>query len=310
MGQSPFAIVRGQTFERSLFWNDAATLRSALGKAGVLPSNAKGFRDFRLRQNGGPYPSLDEALNATGEFLRELASAKSSQEQAAAPTVIAAAVVRIPGGMMLPEAILVVDVLVTTWGEGRPSVMVGEIKTYPDRGGYTDDSELATARAQAGVYVHGLRLVLEDLGLTHKIDVLDEGFLVLSRPGYSIPSIRANEDLRYQAARAERGFEKLRTIAARVGMTEDDETIIRTIQGAAVKYTDACVSFCDRAQSCHALALRNGDPAILGEDVSRFLGTTTLNRAIELLAGARPSTAAEEDLLRRVVEADRASAHR
>ena len=31
--------------------------------------------------------------------------------------------------------------------------MVGEIKTYPDRGGHTDGGELAQARAQAGVYI-------------------------------------------------------------------------------------------------------------------------------------------------------------
>jgi hypothetical protein len=164
--------------------------------------------------------------------------------------------------------------------------------------------ELATARAQAGVYIHGLRLVLQNLGLENAIDVLDSGFLVLSRPGYSVPSIRANEDLRYQAARAERGFEKLREIAARLAITTDNDAVIRQIQTAAVKYTDACVSFCDRAQSCHASALRNGDPVVLGQDVSRFVGATTLGRAIELLAGARPSNAAEEDLLRRIVEAN------
>lgn len=305
MGQSPFAIARGQTFERSLFRDGASRLREALVKAGVLPQTAQGFRDFRLRQGGGPYRSLDEALTATAEFLREFANARKPRERAAIPAVIAGAVVRIPGGMMLPEAILVIDVLVTASGKERPSLTVGEIKTYPDRAGYTDDAELATARAQAGVYVHGLRLVLDDLGLTGKIDVLDTGFLVLSRPGYSAPSIRANEDLRYQAARAERGFGRLREIAARLGMTADDDTIIRAVQGAPVKYTDACVSFCDRAQSCHAAALRDGDPAVLGEDIGRFLGGTTLNRTLALLAGARPSNAAEEDLLRRIAEADR-----
>lgn len=310
MGQSPFAIARGQTFERSLFREDATRLREALVKAGVLAEGAEGFRDFRLRLVGGPYHALDEALAATAEFLRQLASAQTRRERAAIPGVIAGAVVRIPGGMMLPEAILVIDVLLTAFGKERPSLTVGEIKTYPDRGGYTDDGELATARAQAGVYVHGLRLVLEDLGLSGKIDVLDTGFLVLSRPGYSVPSIRANEDLRYQAARAERGFARLREIAARIGMSADDETIIRAVQGAPVRYADACVSFCDRAQSCHAAALRAGDPAVLGEDIARFLSDTTLTRALALLAGGRPSNIAEEDLLRRIAEADREGVRR
>src|SRR5205814_5696100 len=100
------------------------------------------------------------------------------------PLIIAAGpVVRIPGGMMLPEAILIIDVLVVTAnGEGRPILTVGEIKTYPDRGGYTDGAELATARAQAGVYGHGLELVLGELGLQSALDISRTGFLVLSRP--------------------------------------------------------------------------------------------------------------------------------
>ena len=59
-----------------------------------------------------------------------------------------------------------------------------------------------------------------------------------------------------------------------------------------------------------AAALRDGDPAVLGEDIGRFLGGTTLNRALALLAGARPSHAAEEDLLRRIAEADPESVRR
>lgn len=64
-----------------------------------------------------------------------------------------------------------------------PRLAVGEIKTYPDRAGYTDSGELATARAQAGVCVHGLRLVIEELGLSTALDVATEGFLILTRPG-------------------------------------------------------------------------------------------------------------------------------
>jgi hypothetical protein len=73
-GQSPFAIARGQTFERSLFREDAASLTEALAKAGVLPAGAVGFRDFRLRQVGGPIHTLDDGLSATREFLMALDS--------------------------------------------------------------------------------------------------------------------------------------------------------------------------------------------------------------------------------------------
>jgi hypothetical protein len=144
MGQSPFALARGYTFERALFRDEAEALREALKGAGVLLESASGFRDFRLRQNGGPFGTLDEALTATAAFLKDIAGVGPQRRL---PSVVAGAVVRIPSGVMLPEAILVIDVLTVTRPEKRPVLTVGEIKTYPDRGGYTDGAELATARA-------------------------------------------------------------------------------------------------------------------------------------------------------------------
>ena len=43
-GQSPFAIARVETFERSLFWNDGERIRDALVDKGVLPPDATGLR--------------------------------------------------------------------------------------------------------------------------------------------------------------------------------------------------------------------------------------------------------------------------
>ena len=69
------------------------------------------------------------------------------------------------------------------------------MKAYPDRGGFTDTIELATARAQAGTYVHVLERTIERLGLTRDLLVADDGFLVLTRPASNQPSVRGGEDL-------------------------------------------------------------------------------------------------------------------
>lgn len=61
VGQSPFAIARGATFEKSLFEHDAQRLRKALVDASVLPPNSSGFLDFRLTTNRGPTKSLEVA---------------------------------------------------------------------------------------------------------------------------------------------------------------------------------------------------------------------------------------------------------
>jgi hypothetical protein len=207
-GQSPFAIARGQQFERQLLQRDGARLTEALKEVQVLPQDAKGFLDLRLRMNGGSrIATLDQAIAETQALVMKAA------EGQAVPSVVAGATVRIPRGVMLPEAILIIDALVVRTDHQPTKLVVGEIKAYPDRAGYTSPSELAGARAQAGLYVHALDVVVADLGESARIDVSRQGFLVLTRPGSNWPSVRAGEDLRYQALRAQRGFELLERAA-------------------------------------------------------------------------------------------------
>ena len=299
MGQSPFALARGQTFERGLFRAGAQQLRKALVEAGVLPATARGFADLRTRQNSGKLANLDAALTQTSVLLTSLAKAKGRDVD---PSIVAAATIRIPEQVMLPEAILVIDVLVVRWDATakRPELVVGEVKTYPDRGGHTDSGELATARAQAGVYVHGLDVTLAAMGLAKHFTVSRTGMLVLTRPGSNFPSIRANEDLRYQAMRAERGFAQLESAAAAV-VEGNDLANINTVRSAPIAYESGCIAFCDRASTCFKRAMDEGDGTILGEDVARFLGSVKLHRAMELLDGALPSTPAEQDLVAQLV---------
>lgn len=304
MGQSPFAIMRGNQFERALFRDDAQRMREALVDAGVLPVGPTPFRDLRIRKSGGPLRKLDVALRETSTLLHQIAEAGASGD-GKLPAILASATISIPGGIMLPEAVLVLDVLVIRYDQKLPTLVVGEVKTFPDRGGHTDGGQLATARAQAGVYVHGLQLTLAELGLADRIAVSTTGFLVFSRPGYNLPSVRAGEDLRYQARRAERGFARLRAVAATMPRVEEGITVgnaIERVLAADCAYDEACVSFCDRAASCHSRALERGDPAALGGDVARFLNGIDLHRAVALLSGAVPSNAAEADLVRRVRE--------
>lgn len=293
MGQSPFALARGQTFERGLFRAGAESLRKELVEAEVLTPSARGFADYRTRQNSGKLPNLDAALTQTSALLETLAKAKGPDIQ---PSIVAAATIRIPERVMLPEAILVIDVLVVRWDSvaKRPELMVGEVKTYPDRGGHTDTGELATARAQAGVYVHGLDVTLAAMGLADRIGVSRKGFLVLSRPGSNFPSVRANEDLRYQAMRAERGFAQLERAADSI---REGTASVEAICSAPTAYESACISFCDRASMCFKRALDAGNAVVLGEDVARFLGSVSLTRAMELLDGAEPQDEVERDVL-------------
>ncbi len=300
MGQSPFAIARGQQFERGLFREDASRLRQALARVGIAPP--PGLADFRLRQAGGPMADLDTARAGTETLLRTAASGQL------VPGIVAGACLGLPGRQpMLPEAMLALDVLVVLPGEPT-TLMVGEVKTYADRGGYTDWGELATARAQAGVYVHALDEFRVASGLEDSLQVADSGFLVLSRPGSNFPVVRPAEDLRYQATRAQRGLERLRDRASELaGAIVAGADPIATITAADCSYSPTCVSFCDRSPACFRKALAAGDAAVLGEDVGRFVGTIPLDRVVALLKGDAPATEAELSLSARLLDLEGAT---
>jgi hypothetical protein len=298
-GQSPFALARGQSFEAGLLRNGGERLLEALIAAQVLPVGANGLLDLRQRIHGGPMANLDEAIEATSRHF--LACAHPDPEQRPRQCLIAGAALCLPGEMMLPEAVLVLDVLVVRRGSERTELIVGEVKTYPDRGGHTDGEQLATARAQAGAYAHGLELTLEGLGLAQQLEVALHGFLVLSKPGSNLPSVRAGEDLRYQLERARRGFELLRGLARRLGRVPADAP--RFVREAGTSYAETCVSFCERASLCRERCATSGDPALLGLDMAHWLGQIRLPRALELLAGEPPQNDAEHELIEHLREA-------
>jgi hypothetical protein len=308
-GQSPFAIAHGQDFEKMLFRRDGERLIEALIEAGVLPPGAEGLEDLRLRMNGGSRVlTIDQAIVQTQSLLRRIASFSPGSLDSALPVLIAGATVRIPKGVMLPEAILIIDALAVRVGRDRPTVIVGEIKTYPDRGGYTDPQELALARAQAGIYLHGLDLAVEELGISDSVQLSARGFLVLTKPGSNFPSVRANEDLPHQAERARRGFDLLERAAQALPGIGDpdrlvaDEELLSALVASPTSYMEACLSFCDLAERCHKEAAARADPVILGEDVRRFVSGLPLDRVMELLGGEVPTNPTEEDVVRRVQE--------
>ncbi len=300
-GQSPFAIARGNQFEAGLFYDNAAKIRAALERKGCLPLESEGFLDLRLKMNGGTkVKTVDEALQLTVEWLTAIAT-----NPAASKSIVAAPMIRIPRGVILPEALLIVDIVtVTATSDGLAMITVGEVKVFPDRGGYTDANQLASARAQAGVYRHALELAVAALGLEDEIEVADDGFLVFTWPGSNSPAVRPGEDLTYQAMRVKRGFDQLEAMATSIVRDDDfradNPTLIRRVIEANTDYSEVCLTFCDLAPRCHKRAFDADDPVVLGVDVKRLLGDTTMTRAVELLNGSTPVSDREADLQRQL----------
>ncbi len=104
-GQSPFAITRGNRFEAGLFFDDARRLRAALERKGALTDGSTGFLDLRLSINGGArLGSVDQAVAATEKWLWRIAA-----EPLSAESIVAAPTIKIPKGVILPEALLIID---------------------------------------------------------------------------------------------------------------------------------------------------------------------------------------------------------
>ena len=304
---SPFAIVRGLAFEDYLFENDAAKLRQPLEYLKALQAGSSGFLDFRTTNNGGPkYSNLDEAIEASADFLKNLANGCLME----VPSITTGITLRLAKGVMLPEATLILDVMTVSASIGSQKVLlrVGEIKIYPDRGGYTDGEHLASARAQAGVYKHALEEWVEMQGLSEFFDIDDTGFLVFTWPGSIFPVVRPAEDLRAQAKRAQRGFSQLDVVAQRAvgadlnNYNPDDYN--SWVQHSKTNYRETCWAFCDLAPRCQDQALADKRGVLLGQATGKLLATSTISRAIELLNGAMPESGFEESLKKQLSEAN------
>ena len=137
--------------------------------------------------------------------------------------------------------------------------------------------------------------------------VAPDGFLVFTWPGSNSPSIRADEDLTYQAIRAERGFERLEEVAQSVVRDDDfsaeNPTLVQRVLDADTDYSEAClVVLRPRAALPRACARRRrpDHPRRRRQAAARRHDRSTAR--IELLDGAEPADDREADLQRQLVE--------
>jgi len=287
---SPFALARGVTFERMLFDKSAKMIVEHLNKVNLLDVESPNtFIDLRTKMNGGSIENLDIAVNKFTELLQHLTAYSDSDQ-----LIVAAATMKLVGNYMIPETILVVDALVCKRVGDRWELTVGEVKTYPDRGGFTDKSHLSSTRAQAGVYVYALDRTINELGLGSKMAVAENGFIVLTRPGTIFPRIRYPEDLKYQSDRAKRGFKDLMAVAENLKRARDDKKAAY-IESAGTCYGQGCISFCERANICYEREFKNGNPVVLGDDVEEFARGINLKRINKIVKGQVSRTALDDN---------------
>jgi hypothetical protein len=306
----PFAIIRGLVFEKYLFEDDAARLRKSMIHQKMIEAG-KDIEFVDLRHQGnlqGKTKSAERSLELSRDLLEDLVSGAESTKT----KLITGLIIKLAKGVMLPEATLILDCLLAEWQDDpeRPhwKLKVGEIKIFPDRGGYTDPNQIASARAQAGVYKHGLDQWIIENKVEHAFNVDDFGFLVFTWPGSTLPVVRPKEDLRSQADRAKAGFDRMdligsKVVGAKAGKYSEAE-YVDWVAHSETNFREACWEFCDLAQRCQDVALEQGRGIFLGSDVSRTLGSVSIPRSLELLNGSSPISEFEESLLSQLLEAE------
>lgn len=305
---SELALRNGKFFEQLLFRDGASVLLDLLRDLDdpVIDETEQLFLDHRLTHEGGShFTLLADVVTAGEQALKTLASLRAGDPLPMA--LVAGFSVQIPEAPPIPEATYILDVLTVRRRNGKVELTVGEVKDYPDRGGYTESRGLATARIQAGAYVFALRHCIDRLGLSEGIIVRDLGFIVLTKPGQPWPQLLPKEDLRYQAERAQRGFKRIRELIAALpegSLAADPPSsppALRAFFAETIRdYGPTCAHFCPMADECHRSLLDQEDPLALGSETKELLGMVPIGRAAELLKGAPGDSPEELELLRRL----------
>ena len=177
------------------------------------------------------------------------------------------------------------DVLLWTGERWR----VGEMKAYPDRGGYTDGAAVAKAVKQCAVGVVALMQHVDPDLVDQEVD------LILRSSGRAIASLRTLpaeaeiESVRWAADHADEDAERFLEMTG--GRAIDSDETLRLIPH---EYGQECHGSCDLADDCKTEA-SSKQADRLGAGAFSHLGVSN-QRAVELAGGARPENPSEDAL--------------
>lgn len=305
-GQSPFAISRGNAFEKLVKSDGGVTLLRLLTQelgldvpTGVQNPDSAGLADDQWVDLGTG--EREERYRRT----RDLVAAAVREPGAAAPVLADHPMLRLEVGgrtaYVEPDLVAfrarprAVGAQVDASGvagpvpgaEGHWRWYLAEIKSFAMIDGRADPVKVAEAATQAAVYVLAFQALLAGLGLPPELAATD---VVLVCPkDFSNTPTAALVDVRRQLAAVRRQLDRLPRIGALLdgldaGLTfdlsvdEDGEPV----QGAAelgkavaaieARYAPECISRCDMAFCCRDEARMTGSTDVLGRSIRDALG--------------------------------------
>jgi hypothetical protein len=299
---SPFAIRQGNVFEHWITENGASRLLDALVKNGILGPTETRVRhlgdnkDLRSRNDAIRRAAIRHAIAETDRELR-----RKFEGRPGAFNLLLQAHIPIQLADDGVVAVLRADALIAP--DVAPAYMIGEIKSFAALHHNTDTNDVQSAAAQAGVYAVGLeeRMRL----LTLPADVPKTGVLILKSVGSlnAAPTLQPIErDIDFARRMLAQRPRTLADVSAILGPGEGLDKAANILK-LPRNFMGSCRSFCPMAKVCQNLAVAEGHPASVSNNLADLIGHMNTDRALELLRGAQAANREEADVQQRLLAA-------
>lgn len=296
---SPFAMTLTQAFERRLLDNGGSSLLTAYREKGLLdPTEVKIASVADVAPGDKPL-----ARNRRVSETQRLLDLKHSGDPRAPNLILNPRLPLEIVGVSHP-----VELAYLVASDRDATYRVGVIKSFADRGGKTDKSDIRAACREAAVGTLALRQQIDRRGGRPEM-AADRVDMVLRAPGSFNPRLFAQMRAESELASLIRALstapadldEVERLLPA--GGTLADPAMIERLPN---NYRSACKEHCALWERCRAHALASGQPIILGDLAAEQLAAAgSISRALDLWngRGRPPENEAETTLTAALREA-------
>ncbi len=281
-GQSPFAISRGNSFEKLVKADGGATLLGLLRDDLGLLLGEPGTGGHRWIDLGDG--DREQRYRRTRELVAAIASDPAAQVPLADHPLLK---LDVGGRAAYVEPDLIAFRAAPRGDEPSRRWYLAEIKSFAVIDGRADPVKVAEAATQAAVYVLAFQTLLADLGLPAD-QVATEAVLVCPKDFTNTP-VATLVDVRRQLAAVRRQLDRLPRIGALLetldaGITFDLSKdadgepargageLGKAVATIEARYAPECVSRCDMAFYCRDEARAAGSTDLLGRAVRDALG--------------------------------------
>jgi hypothetical protein len=276
---SPFAMTLTQAFERRLLGNGGSSLLTAYREKGLLAPSEVKITSVEDMAPGDKPMARGRRVSETQRLL----DLKHSGDPRAPNLILSPRVPLEIVGVSHP-----VELAYLVASDADPTYRVGVIKSFADRGGKTDKSDIRAACREAAVGTLALRQHIARRGGDPEMAV-DRVDMVLRAPGSFNPRL-------FAAMRAESELASiLRALSTAPADLDEVERLLPAggtladpsmIERLPNNYLSACREHCALWERCRANALAAGQPIILGDLAAEQLAAAgSIPRALDLLNG-------------------------